>query len=323
MGSKRRIGAVAVAFSSALAPGVAGAAPCQPGPEHPTFTPSFYDLTIGEQSSDMPTGVKPVLASHRIGIDGSFANNGDRGHDGVIPGSFKVTASGAPTTKRDNGYRLAIVPQRAGTVQVTFSWTESKDPFVDSPVPSCDGSSVVQLGVVEPRPTKFRVKNAVIDGPELALRVTAGFAKDGDASPITVRARAGTGMTPPRSGLKTLGSFAIDDAMAEADRRIGKGWYGLAVLGYTTNEPGDAIPGVFSSTVFNVQWATLDLGKRYGSLIRHTGRPQVVSRGSMTVEFLQRGQLRARLRTGVRCGLDLPGGSKHLSCRAPGLKLTH
>jgi hypothetical protein len=287
-----RIAALAVALFAVLPAAVAQAGPCQPGQQHPTLRAVFEDLSLNEVLPGPPT----VYAGHRIGIDARFDN---ATQVGVIAGSVKISAPDVPTTTQKAGYKLAIIPQAAGTIPVTFTWTETQNPGAADPVASCDGSAVVTMTVRESKPATIKLRTTRPAGkPRVDLRLALGFTADGDASPITLRARAVSGSTPPRTGLKRIAALKIDTVSKGLHRRIGSGSFGVAELFYSASEGGGA--------------ATL----------RWSGPRKPASRGALSVDLLQRGAVIARLRTGIECGTRLPGRGGRYSCRARGLTLT-
>ncbi|HEX6389222.1 MAG TPA: hypothetical protein VFZ89_07245 [Solirubrobacteraceae bacterium] len=280
----RRIAATAVAML-ALLPATAQAGPCQPGPQHPTLQATFEDISLNQVLAGPPT----VYAGHRIGIDGRFPDAGVGGRDGVIPGSLKISAPGAPTTEHDAGHQLAVIPQAAGTIPVTFTWTESRNPTDPNPVATCDGSAVVDMTVRESRRPSISLRTSrSATRPRLTLRLALGFTEKADASPITLRARAVNGATPPKSRLRRIAALPIDRVSRGLHRRIGAGAFGVAELFYSATAEGG---------VANLRW---------------TGRRN--ARGALSVDLVQRGKVRARIRGSIRCG--------RTTCRTTGLRFT-
>jgi hypothetical protein len=276
-----RIPLLAVALL-AVVPAAAQAGPCQPGSQHPTLQAVFEDLSLNKNLPGPPT----VVAGHRIGIDGRFPDAGVGGRDGVIAGSLKIDAPGVPTTKQSGGYLLAVVPQAAGTVPVTFSWTESRDPTAASPVATCDGSATVDVNVLEAKPPTISLRR-VSGSHRLDLRLALSFPRTGDASAITMQARAVGGSNPPKTGLKRIAALSIDGVTKGLHHTIGSGSFGRAELNYSATASGGL------------------------ARIRWTGTRRT---GALSVDLVQSGRVRARLRTRVVCSRS--------SCRAVGLRFT-
>ncbi len=286
-----RIAALVVALFAVLPTAAAQAGPCQPGQQHPTLRAVFEDLSLNEVLPGPPT----VYAGHRIGIDARFDN---ATQVGVIAGSVRISAPDVPTSTEKAGHRLAIVPQAAGTIPVTFTWTETQNPGAANPVASCDGSAVVTMTVRESKPATIKLRTTRAAGrPRVDLRLALGFAANGDASPITLRARAVAGTTAPRTGLKRIAALKIDTVSKGLHRRIGSGSFGVAELFYSASNGGAAT-------------------------LRWTGPRRPASRGALSVDLLQRGTVIARLRTAIECGTRLPGRGGRYSCRTRGLTLT-
>lgn len=276
-----RIAALAAATLVLLPAAGRAAGPCQPGPGHPQLRALFEDLTTNEVLPGPPT----VYAGHRIAIDARFDVVGSTG---VIPGSVRISVPGAPVTSANAGHMIAVIPQAAGTLPVTFTWTETMNPSAPDPAPACEGSAEVPMTVREPRPATIRLRTVrSARRPRIDLKLALGFAANGDASPITLRARAVNGTTPPRTGLKRIATLPLDTVSRGQRKRIGRGSFGLAELFYSAAEDG----GV----------ATL----------RYTGKAR--RRGALSIELVQRGKTRARLRTGLVC---------RATCRTVGLRFT-
>jgi hypothetical protein len=279
-----RIAVAAGAGLLMLLPAAAtGAGSCQPGPRHPPLRATFEDLSLTKVLAGPPT----VYAGHRVGIDGQFPEAGMQGYDGVIPGSVTITAPGALTTKNNGGHQIAVIPQAPGTIPVTFTWTETLDPTASNPVPSCDGSATVDMSVIESKPATIKLRTLKAAGkPQLDLRLALGFARNGDASPITMRARAVGGTTPPRSGLKRIATLTIDAVSKGLRRRIGP----RVELSYSASASGGT------------------------AHIRWTGKRTTSTHGALSADLVQRGKVVARLRTGISCSRK--------SCRTVRLRLT-